>query len=151
MVTSWIRIENNQNVFNSLNKRVLRIFLDNETYFYGDYSLDIFLIPKNSIFIHDPQIDAIDETIKKFKQKYTGWFRNVNAEAGIEMNNAEYNTLDKLIAKFGNVSSKSIKKMFPKRENRMVVRSKVYRDDGNFQIYGSETEFFYYIMCFATS
>jgi hypothetical protein len=145
MLTSWIRLQNKKIYAYSQNKRILRIFLDGESYLYGDYELDIFLTPK-------PTLYTLDDISQKVISISGGWIKNIKIENGIEVDlEINYNTLDKIIREFGFISEKSIKKMFPKKENRKVLKAKIYRKDGNFIMISCETTRFIYVMCFATS
>ena len=51
----------------------------------------------------------------------------------------------------GIIPDKELKKMFPRGENYKVKKGITLRRDGNFLMYGCETEKFYYVICFATS
>ncbi len=60
-------------------------------------------------------------------------------------------TLFEIISFCGWIEFKSLKKLFPKKENHNIIRSLQYRKDGNFIMISIETEKFYYVINFATS
>ena len=145
MVIKWISLVNNKINKVCENKKILRIFKDGDTYFYGDYELDIFISSKN-----DERIGivlGIYDVISRVISSSRGWISNCDSKA-VKSN---YTNLAEIINEFGNVSSNNLRKMFPRRENLIVINSITLRNDGNFKMIACETERFYYVFCFATS
>ena len=141
MVIRWISLVNNKIDKVCENKKILSIFKDDNTYFYGDYELDIFISSKNDasdIYL------VISEVISLSR----GWISNRGLQDAFESN---YKNLSEIINEFGNVSSNNLRKIFPRRENLIVINSITLRNDGNFKMIACETERFYYVFCFATS
>jgi len=144
MVHHWISLINDKINKYCDNTKLLKIFKDENTYFYGDYDLDVFMNAKNE----DKSINNLESIIDKVISNGNGWIRCAKREIPEESN---YVNLSEIINLFGNVSSNCIKKMFPKKENLIIKRSIKVRSDGNFIMIACETEKFYYVFCFATS
>ena len=142
MVHLWISLVN-EKFSESVceNKRVLRIFRNNQSWFYGDNELDIYLTAKKDY----PDLSHV---VERVIAKRGGWIRNLKISNGVPSHESN---LSQIISNFGFVSESGIKKMFPRRENGIVTNCVVYRKDGNFFAYSCETERFYYVFCFATS
>lgn len=133
MVHHWVSLKNNKIKNVCDNKKILNIFKDINTYFYGDYDLDIFMLSKNE----DKKADVYTIAIKKSYCDY----KNVS----------NFCHLSEIINKFGEVSTNNLKKIFPKRETMKITKSVTIQDDGNFCKIGCETDRFYYLLCFSTS
>ena len=142
MVHRWISLVNEK--FSSKpceNKRILRIFRNCESMFYGDNELDIFITPKKDYV-------NLSSVVERAKGKCGGWVRNVKVTDGVVSTES---SLSQIVSNFGSVSESGLRKMFPHKENGIVTQTIVYRKDGNFYAYGCETERFYYVFLFATS
>ncbi len=142
MVQLWVSLINEK--FSSRqceNKRILRIFRDGETMFYGDNELDIFITPKKDYV-------NLSSIVERIKGKCGGWVRNLKVSDGVVSTES---TLSRIVSNFGRVSESGLRKMFPRKESGVVTQCIVYRKDGNFYAYGCETERFYYVFLFATS
>ena len=141
MVHRWISLRNDKINLVSENKRILRIFRNKSVLFYGDYDLDIYVGTK-----HDYK--DLEEVISKVIKKSGGWIRNIRLE---DKKPNESSDLGTYMCNCGIIPDKELKKMFPRRENYKVNKGITLRRDGNFMMYGCETEKFYYVICFATS
>lgn len=137
----WISLRNDKIGKPCLNKRILRIFRNEDTFFYGDYEFDMYIGTK-----HD--YSSLDDVISKVIDKANGWIRYINLEDGVP---CEKSHMSSYISDCGCVSDSSFRKIFPQKENYNVLKGVVLRKDGNFTMYGCETERFYYVFCFATS
>lgn len=140
MVQLWVSLQNNRISGPCMNRRVTRIFLDEYVFFYGDYDLDIYIGTK-----HDYR--SLDDVVHKVRDKCTGWIRYCH-----ERESVVQKSLKDVIGECGNLTHKSLPKVFPRRESVWdTVQCEIYRDDGNFKMFACETERFYYVICFATS
>lgn len=141
MVHSWIRLVNDKIVKPCINPKVVSIFQNSESRFYGDYDLDIFIGTK-----HD--YHSLEETISSVIETQKGWISNCKLEHSKQK---VYSLLSQIISEFGYIENHSIKKILPKKENQNVLQTLELRNDGNFKMISCETEKFYYVFCFATS
>lgn len=141
MVQTWISLCNDKIFSDCMNKSILRIFKNNNAYFYGDYELDIYISSKNDYF-------NIDDMLKQVIDNGSGWIRCVRLD---DTKNYECYSLSDIINKCGTVSDKAIRKMFPRKDNLLIKNALEIRNDGNFIMFACETERFYYVICFATS
>ena len=135
MVHLWISIVNDKLNHICDHKKILKIFNEETTYFYGDYNLDIFMLSKNewkNADLNKVVERVLDEDINTLKDE-------------------SYTTLGEIVQKFGQISEKNLKRMFPKKENMNVNKSFTIRNDGNFYTIACETERFYYVFCFVSS
>lgn len=135
MVHHWVSLQNNKIKQVCDNKKILNIFKDVNTYFYGDYDLDIFMLSKNE----DKKTDV-----------YTMAMR-CDCDYRNDRYDSNFYHLSEIINKFGEVSPNNLKKIFPKRETMKITKSITMQDDGNFVKIACETERFYYLLCFSTS
>jgi hypothetical protein len=143
MVHSWIRLRNNKIVEKCLNDRIIRILKNKDTYFYGDYDLDVYIGTK-----HD--YSNLQSCVAKVIQIGKGWIKNclINND---EMIGCFGSTIIGVIWQFGSIDEKYSKKILPRRDTGILKKTLVYRNDGNFKMIACETEYFYYVFCFATS
>ena len=142
MVQHWISLINEK--FSSQpceNKRILRIFREGDTSFYGDNELDVFITSKKDY-------DNLSSVVERVKGRCGGWIRTLNTTSGLT---SSEKTLLQIVSNFGWVSEYGLRKMFPREEKGEVTQCIVYRKDGNFYAFGCETERFYYVFLFATS
>lgn len=110
--------------------------------FYGDYDLDIYIAPKA-----DYAAGGLEAAIAKAAGTEDGWARRCTV---IEKER-HYSSLYSIVSEFGRISERGLRKMFPWREDGVVVRACQMRYDGNFKMLACETGRFYYVFCFATS
>lgn len=141
MVHTWISLENNKIAHPCKNKRILRIFKNENVYFYGDYTFDIYLGTK-----HD--YTSLDAVVSKVIENGNGWIRHNDMNKAVS---SYISNLSEYISKCGDLPYNEFKKLWPRSENYEVLRGYVFRDDGNFLMYACETCRFYYVICFATS
>jgi hypothetical protein len=139
MVHSWVHLRNNKIIYNCLNNKVKNIFINNGTYFYGDYDLDIYLGTKSDY-------NNLQSVVKKvFEYKLKQCFKIRDERIG------DYTDIKYIINEFGNVESTKIKRFLPRKETYKVIKSIIYRYDGNVKVIACETERYYYLFCFITS
>ena len=141
MVHTWVSLTNDKINYVCLNKRILRIFRNEDIRFYGDYNLDVYLGTKNDYV-------NLEAVVSKVIASGGGWIRHN------EMSDARQcvmHRLDQYMSDCGDIPDREFKKMFPRREDGKVIKGIVLRKDGNFLMYACETARFYYVICFATS
>ena len=141
MVHTWISLTNDKMDRPFQNKRILRIFHNEDTRFYGDYNLDIYLSAKNDY-------TNIEAAVTRVIASRGGW---IGATKMSDTTPCAMGRLDQYMLDCGNIPDREFKKMFPRREDGKVIKGLTVRKDGNFLIYGCETTRFYYVICFATS
>lgn len=144
MVHHWISLRNDKINNSCVNKRILRIFRNNEVRFYGDYEFDIYLGTKNDY-------DNLESVVKKVIYNGSGWINNNQLH---KAKLCYVTDLSHYISHCCLIPVREFKKMFPRRENRNnynIVKALELRNDGNFYMYACETSRFYYVICFATS
>jgi len=141
MVQLWISLRNDRIGYSCVNKRILRIFQNDNVHFYGDYDLDIYIGTR-----HDHS--SLDNVIEKVIVRETGWIQNVKLD---DSTVCEKSHIQDIISEFGHVPIKEIRKMFPRKEDLKIIRAVELRKDGNFFMFACETLCFYYVFCFATS
>ena len=110
--------------------------------FYGDYDLDIYIAAKS-----DYTTGGLEAAIVTVGGAEGGWARRCSV---IEKER-HWSSLSSIVSEFGDVSDRGVRKMFPWREDGVVVRACQTRYDGNFKMLACETGRFYYVFCFATS
>lgn len=138
MVHKWISLQNDINNGKTLNPKIINIFKNSDSFFYGDYELDIYLGTKNDY--HN-----LESIIDKVVLNSRGWVHSCS-----ELNYTYY-SLESIISFFGSIDDKSLKKIFPRKEKFSIKKTIELRKDGNFTMIGTETDKFYYVFCFATS
>ena len=141
MVHTWISLCNNKIERPCENKRILRIFKNDDVCFYGDYELNIYLGTK-----HDyPNLETV---VSKVISNSNGWVRYITPDNAKQ---TESSYLSNYISSCGWMPDNEFQKMWPRREDCRVVKGYELRKDGNFQMFACETSRFYYVICFATS
>ena len=118
-----------------------RALATGEASFYGDCELDIFIGTRNDY-------DSLLEVAETVLRAGGGWIRSS------KMNDAkpvEYSSMSRVLSEIGWFSDSAERRILPRRERGRVLRSFVFRNDGNFKLFAAETEGFYYVICFATS
>jgi hypothetical protein len=127
-----------------MNPRVLRIFKNEEVYFYGDYELAIYLGIK-----HDYR--NLEDVAKAVIQEGSGWIRKLTEPE----RSLTDRSLTSILGECGWVPTKELRKLLPRKgvaeASEVLLRCDVYRNDGNFMMFACETERYYYVICFATS
>lgn len=141
MVQLWVSLRNDKIGKSCVNKRILRIFKNDQVYFYGDYDLDIYIGNRNDY-------NSLNTVIEKVINRESGWIECVKLD---DSTVCEKTNMEHVISEFGRVPMKELKKMFPRKENLKIVQAVELRRDGNFFMYACETMFYYYVFCFATS
>jgi hypothetical protein len=139
MVHCWISLRNNKNDHKSLKPKIINIFKNSDSFFYGDYDLDIYIGTKNDY-------SSLESVVSKVIDNGNGWIRNRDKEYKYT-----YYSLEKIISFFGDIDSSSFRKLFPRKEKFSIKKTIELRKDGNFTTIASETNKFYYVFCFATS
>jgi hypothetical protein len=127
-----------------MNSRVLRIFKNEEVYFYGDYDLDIYIGTK-----HDYR--SLGDVAAAVIQAGRGWIRNLKEPE----RSLTDRSLTSILSECGYVPTCELSKFLPRKgvgeAGDRLVRCDVYRKDGNFAMFACETQRYYYVICFATS
>ena len=141
MVHLWISLCNDKIETPCLNKRILRIFRNDDAFFYGDYEFDMYIGTK-----HD--YSSLEDVVSKVITKCGGWIRYMKVEDGKP---CEKSHMSSYISQCGSMSDSAFRKMFPWKENYKVVKGVELRNDGNFKMFACETDRYYYVICFATS
>ena len=100
MVNHWISLRNNKLYKKCLNYKIINIFNNSESFFYGDYDLDIYIGTKNDY----PNLDSISYKVIKSSD---GWIETCNIEEPQHC----YYTLSEIISFFGWIQYKSFKKI----------------------------------------
>ena len=139
MVHHFVSLQNDKIAHKCMNKRVLRIFKDEYTKFYGDYDFDIYIGTK-----HD--YDCLEFVCEKVMSIESGWIKHCEFEKELIDR-----SLSSIVSEFASLSDQTMKKLFPRKESFKVQKIIQYRNDGNFKMFGCESEKFYYVFCFATS
>lgn len=134
MVHTWISLENNRLNHICQHTKVLKIFKNQNNYFYGDYNLDIFLSSK-----------------KEYKQDLETFVLKLVPNGERQEYQREYKNLYEVIENFGWISTSDIKKMFPRKENMTVYKTITICNNGNYMTLACETERFYYMFYLVTS
>lgn len=134
MVHLWVSLENNKIRQPCLNRRVVRIFKDGATLFYGDYCLDIYVATK-----HD--YDHLEAVVRKVSDREH------------EREKVEHMRMKDIIGECGYITHTSLPKIFPSKDGESLwehVQCEIYRNDGNFKLFAFETTRFYYVIRFVT-
>jgi hypothetical protein len=142
MVHLWVSLKNNRINRPCLNKRVTRIFLGDDSYFYGDYKLDIYIAGKEDY--HN-----VDAVVRKVGAVAGGWVSDCR-----ECERVELILMRDTMIECGDISPRSLPKLFPRKDGASIreqILSNVYRCDGNFKMIAWDTPRFYYVVCFDTS
>ena len=145
MVHAWVSLCNDRLSGACINPRVLRIFKNEDTRFYGDYDLDIYIGTKHDYTSLHRVVDTV------VHEKGTGWIRNIRDVEHI----LEDRSLTSILSECGWVPTKELPKLLPRKgvaeAGLPLVNCWVYRNDGNFKVVACETGRYYYVICFATS
>lgn len=148
MVHTWITASNDklsEHVVSIGARHFKRALAKGDASFYGDYELDVYIGT-----LHD--YDSLWEVAAKVIRNGGGWIRYAKMkEAETVYGDAEYSSLDRVLAEFGWLSDEAVQRFLPRREDRRVLRTHVFRRDGNFKMIAVETARLYYVFCFATS
>ena len=148
MVHTWIRACNDKlsTITPSLGAHNFkRALATGDVSFYGDYELGVYIGTR-----HD--YDSLWSVAAKVIQKGGGWIRsNKMDDAEKVYGGAEYASLGSVLSEFGWLSDAAVRRFLPRREDGRVVRTHVFRRDGNFKMIAVETARLYYVFCFATS
>jgi hypothetical protein len=152
MVHTWISVRNDRIVGDDTVKSIgarhfRRALMVDGTSFYGDYDLDMYVGTQSDY-------DSLWAVAAKVIRDGSGWIRYTNMDvAESEFANAEYSSMEKLLREFGWVSAAACEKLLPRKEKggEHIVRTHVFRRDGNFKLIAVETSRLYYVFCFATS
>jgi hypothetical protein len=139
MVHTWISLRNNKIYKKSLNYKIVNIFKNSDSFFYGDYDLDIYIGVKQDY----PNLESVTN---KVINKSDGWIGNCDT-----IFNYKNYDIQQIISFFGIIDDKSFRKMFPRKEKFNTIKTIELRNDGNFKFISSETDKFFYVFCFATS
>ena len=139
MVHLFVSLQNDKVNHKCMNKRVLRIFKDEYTNFYGDYDFDMFVGTKNDY-------SCLEFVCEKVISIESGWIKQCKFEKEIIDS-----SIGLIVSEFCSLQDQTMKKVFPRKESFKVQKIIQYRNDGNFKMFGCETERFYYVFCFATS
>lgn len=143
MVHTWIRAYNERlsHGFPSMGARHYRKALAAEASFYGDYELHIYIGTLNDY-------TSLWEVAKKVIRKGDGWIRSSQME---DTEQADYSSMRQVLAEIGSLSESAVDRILPRGDRGKVLHSFVVRNDGNFKLIAAETEYLYYVVCFATS
>ena len=134
MVHTWVSLTNDKIDRLCQNKRILRIFRNEDVRFYGDYNLDIYLSAKNDYA-------NIEAAVSRVIDSRGGWIQRTKMS---DASPCEMGRLDQYMSDCGYIPDREFKKMFPHREDCEVIKGIVLRKDGNvyfaysaMKIYGS--------------
>lgn len=152
MVHTWISVRNDKIVGGDAAKSIgarhfRRALMVDGTSFYGDYDLDVYVGTHSDY-------DSLWAVAAKVIRGGGGWIRYTDmgvAESAFA--NAKYSSMENLLGEFGWVSTDACEKLLPRKEKggEHIVRTHVFRRDGNFKLIAVETRRLYYVFCFATS
>lgn len=141
MVQHWISLINNRIHQPCINTKVTKIFSQSNSFFYGDYELDVYLASKG-------EYTTLESVLNRVISKSDGWIYCCH---NLPWSFPLYNSFASIIYEFGDIDSRCFKMLFPKKEKNHILGSIQVRKDGNFKLIACESQRYYYVFCFATS
>jgi hypothetical protein len=147
MVHTWIHVVNDRDPTGIGARHFQKALRNDRMSFYGDYSLSVYIGTRNDY-------DSLWGVAAKVIHNGDGWVRcNKMEEAAAEYAGIEYRALEDVLSTFANLSDSACKRLLPRKERDggHILRTTVFRRDGNFYLIAVETQRLYYVFCFATS